>query len=94
MEIRYYRDPETGLPHIYDHGVTEAEAEWVLAHPGEDEACSGGSRQALGQTVDGRYLRVVYVPDEEGDGVFVVTAYPLAGKQLKAFRRRQRRRGR
>jgi len=94
MEIRYYRDPETGLPHIYDHGVTEAEAVWILTHHGEDEACSDGSRQALGQTVNGRYLRVIYVPDEEGDGVFVVTAYPLAGKQLKAFRRRQRRRGR
>ena len=49
MEVRYYRDPETGLPHI---------------------------------------------PDEEGDGVFVVTACPLAGKQLKAFRRRKRRRAR
>jgi hypothetical protein len=94
MDIRYYRDPESGLPHIYDHGVTEAEAEWILAHPGEDDACSDGSRQALGKTVGGRYLRVVYVPDEEGDGVFVVTAYALAGKQLKAFRRRQRRRGR
>ena len=94
MDIRYYHDPETGLPHIHDHGVTEAEVEWILAHPGEDDACSGDSRQALGQTVDGRYLRVIYVPDEEGDGVFVVTAYPLAGKQLKAFRRRQRRRGR
>jgi hypothetical protein len=54
MDIRYYRDPETGLPHINDHGVTEADAEWVLAHPGEDEACSGGSRQALGRTADGR----------------------------------------
>jgi len=94
MEVRYYRDPETGLPHIYDHGVTEAEAEWVLAHPGEDEVCSGDSRQALGQTQAGRYLRVVYVPDEAGDGVFVVTAYALAGSQLKAFRRRNRRRGR
>jgi len=93
MEVRYYRDPETGLPHIYEHGVTEAEAEWVIAHPGEDEVCSGGSRQALGQTQGGRFLRVVYVPDEVGDGVFVVTAYPLAGKQLKAFRRRRRRRG-
>jgi len=94
MEIRYYRDPETGLPHIHTHGVSEAEAEGILAHPGEDEACSGGSRQALGQTANGRHLRAIYVPDEEGDGVFVVTAYPLAGKQLKAFRRRQRRRGR
>lgn len=94
MEIRYYCDPESGLPHIYGHGVTEAEAEWILAHAREDEACSGGSRQALGQTADGRYLRVIYVPDEQGDGLFVVTAYPLAGKQLKAFRRRQRRRRR
>jgi len=94
MEIRYYRDLETGLAHILNHGVTEAEAEWILAHPAEDGACSGASRQALGQTAAGRYLRVIYVADEEGDGVFVVTAYPLAGKQLKAFRRRQRRRGR
>ena len=93
MEIRYYRDPETDQPHIYGHGVTEAEVEWILARPAEDGPCSGDSRQALGQTEAGRYLRVIYVPDEEGDGVFVVTAYPLAGKQLKAFRRRQRRRG-
>jgi hypothetical protein len=76
MEVRYYRNPEKGLPHIHDHGVTEAEAEWVLVHPGEDDACSG--------------VR----PDEVGDGVFVVTAYPLTARQLKAFRRRKRRRGR
>ncbi len=36
----------------------------------------GGSRQAIGQTEGGRYVRVVYVPDEEGDDVFVVTARP------------------
>jgi hypothetical protein len=45
------------------------------------------------QTENGRYLRVIYVPNEEGDGEFVVTAYPIVGKQLKALRRRQRRRG-
>ena len=94
MEVRYYCDPETGSPHLFDHGVTEAEAEWVLAHPREDGPSSRGSRQAVGQTENGRYLRVIYVPDEVGDGVFVVTAYPLAGGPLKAFRRRQRRRGR
>ena len=94
MEVRYYLDPDTRQPHIYGHGVTEAEAEWILAHSTEDNACTGGSRQALGKTAQGRYLRVIYVPDEEGDGVFVVTAYPLSGKQLKAFLRRQRRRGR
>jgi hypothetical protein len=94
MEIRYYRDPETGLPHIYEHGITETEVEWVLRHATEDEPLSRGSRQALGQSATGRYLRVIYVPDEVGDDVFVVTAYVLSGRQLKAFRRRRRRRGR
>jgi uncharacterized DUF497 family protein len=94
MEIRYYLDPETGLPHIDDHGVTEAEVEWILRRVGEDGPSSGGSRQAVGQTEGGRYLRVVYVPDEDGDGVFVVTAYPLADREVRAYRRRKRRRGR
>ena len=53
-----------------------------------------GSRQALGQSEGGRYLRVVYVPDEDGEGVFMVTAYRLTGRELKAYRRRKRRRGR
>ena len=52
------------------------------------------ARQSIGQTSEGRFLRVIYVPDEDGDGVFVVTAYPLTGKPLKAYRRRQRRRKR
>ena len=94
MEVRFFRDPETGLPHIFDHGVTEEEVLWILAHPGEDGPSSNDSRQMIGQTEHGRYLRVIYVPDEVGDGIFVVTAYPVVGKQLKAFRRRQRRRGR
>jgi hypothetical protein len=94
VDVRYYLDPDTGQPHIYGHGVTEAEVEWVLARPGEDGPSSGGTRQSTGQTSTGRYLRVIYVPDPEGDGVFVVTAYPLTGKPLKAYRRRRRRRGR
>ena len=49
MEIRYYRDPETGLPHFYNHGVTEAEAEWILAHSGEDEACPAAPGRRLGR---------------------------------------------
>lgn len=94
MEIRYYLDPDTGLPHIYGHGVTEAEVERVLSRSVEDGPSSGGSRQALGQAEGGRYLRVIYVPEEDNDAVFVVTAYPLVGRELKAFRRRKRRRGR
>ncbi|MCI0457674.1 MAG: DUF4258 domain-containing protein [Gemmataceae bacterium] len=93
MDLRFFEDPETGQPHIYRHGVTEDEVREVLTHPGEDRPGADDSRVALGQTDGGRYLRVIYVPDEEGEGIFVVTAYPLQGKPLKAYRRRQRRRG-
>jgi hypothetical protein len=36
MNIRFYLDPETGLPHIYRHEVSEAEVEEVLRRSGED----------------------------------------------------------
>ena len=75
-----------------DHEVQEDEVEEVLRNPGEDRPGREGSRVALGQTASGRYLRVIYVPDPEPDSVFVITAYDLAGKPLKAYRRRRRRR--
>ncbi len=91
MDVRFHYDPDTGLPHIYGHGVTEEEADYVLRHAGEDRSGRANSRHALGQTAAGRYLHVIYVPDEEGDGVFVVTAYELRGKARQAYRRRRRR---
>jgi hypothetical protein len=93
MEIRYYPDPETSQPHIYDHGVSEQEVEDVLRRPGEDRPAREGSRSAIGRTRAGRYLRVIYAPDEDGQGLCVITAYDLVGKPLTAFRRRMRRRG-
>jgi hypothetical protein len=89
--LRYYRDADTGLPHILEHGVTEKEVEEVLFAPGEDLPGMNDSRMKLGQTAAGRYLQVIYVPDEEPGSVFVITAYELQGKAKKAFRRRQRR---
>lgn len=93
MELRFYEDPETGQPHIYNHGVTEDEVRQVLARAGEDRPSADNSRMALGQTRSGRYLRVIYVPDPGSESAFVVTAFELRGKQLKAFRRRKQRRG-
>lgn len=89
MEIRYYLDPDTGQPHIYSHGVTEAEVEQLLNGPGEDFPGARNSRMKLGQTAAGRYLQVIYVPDKEPGSVFVITAYELRGKAKKAFRWRQ-----
>jgi hypothetical protein len=91
MEVRFYVDPETQQPHIYEHGVTEEEVCQVLLSRGDDFRSRGNSRNKFGKTWAGRYLKVIYVPDEEGDGIFVITAYDIRGKALKAFRRRQRR---
>ena len=93
MQIRFYRDPATSEPHIYNHGVTEEEVEEVIRRPGEDRLGREGSRVAIGQTRAGRSLRVIYVPDPEPESLFVITAYELRGKPLTAYRRRQRRKG-
>lgn len=33
MEVRYYRDPETGLPHIYEHGWPKQKPNGSLPTP-------------------------------------------------------------
>lgn len=90
--IRFYIDPETDLPHLYGHQVTEDEAAEILLNSIEDRRGEGGSRVASGQTEAGRYLKVIYVPDPIPGSVFVITAYELTGKVRTAFERRRRRR--
>jgi hypothetical protein len=90
MNIRFYYDPETNLPHIYNHNVDEKEVEEILLNPGEDRLGRDDSRVAIGQTMAGRYLRVIYVRYPQPDSVFVITAYELTGKPLTAYRKRKR----
>lgn len=92
MKIRYYIDPETGQPHIYNHNIGENEVVDILKRPGEDRPGREDSRVAIGSTQAGRYLRVIYINDPEPNSVFVITAYELKGKPLIAYRRRRRRR--
>jgi hypothetical protein len=94
MRLRFFLDPETGEPHIWNHGVEESEVEAILREPGEDRQGSNDSRVAIGQTPAGRYLRVVYVRDPEPHSVFVVTAYELRGQPLTAYQRRKRKKRR
>jgi hypothetical protein len=94
MDLRFYLDPDSGQPHVYGHGVSEEEVRQVMSRPGQDFPASGNSRMRLGRTEGGRLLQVIYVPDKGADSVFVVTAYQLTGKALKAYRRRQRRKPR
>jgi hypothetical protein len=93
MQLRFYMDPETGEPHILNHGVNEEEVREALENAGEDRPGREGSRVAIGRAEGGRYLRIIYVPDPEPDSAFVITAYDLKGKPLAAYRSRRRRKG-
>jgi hypothetical protein len=90
VQIRYHIDPTTGLPHIYEHNVSEQEVEDVLSGPLQDIRGRDDSRFAIGQTGEGRYLRVIYVPDPVPDSVFVITAYELGPKAKRAIRRKKK----
>jgi hypothetical protein len=90
MEIRFYIDRDTNLPHIYNHQVSEQEVEDVLRKPGEDRQGREDSRIAIGQTQAGRYLKIIYVSDSGLNSLFVITAYELTGKPLAAYKRRRR----
>lgn len=90
MNVRFYIDPESGEPHIHRHHVVEREAEDVLSRPIEDRPGADGVRVAIGQTQAGRYLRVIYVPDPQPDSVFVISAFDLGPKALRALRRRRK----
>ncbi|MDP9174853.1 MAG: DUF4258 domain-containing protein [Planctomycetota bacterium] len=93
VKIRYYIDVNTGLPHINGHGVSEQEVEDILRNPIERRRGDGDSQVLIGQTGQGRFLRVIISLDDDQRGVFVITAYDLGGKPRKALRRRMRRRG-
>ena len=91
MQIRYHFDPRTGQPHIYEHEVCEQEVEDILGQPLQDIRGRDDSRIAIGQTREGRYLKVIYVPDPLPNSVFVISAYELGPKAKRAIRRRRRR---
>lgn len=59
MNIRFFIDPQTDVPHIYGHKVWEDEVEEILLSPVEDRPGKEGSRIAVGRTASGRFLRVI-----------------------------------
>lgn len=91
VTVRYRIDPQTDLPHIYRHDVSEMEVEEVFERPAEDRLGNEGARVAIGYTSTERTLRLVYASGPERNGVFVITAYDLRSKPLLAHRRRMRR---
>lgn len=88
MQIRFLLDLSTSIPHIVDHNVSEQEVIEVFENGPMRLRGRDGAMIALGQTFAGRYLKIIYREDDHG--IFVITAYDLTGKALRAYRRRRR----
>jgi hypothetical protein len=87
MNARFHLDP-TGDPHIWNHNVREVEVHEALTEWLETIKGRGTSKITIGRTKAGRYLKVIYSPDEVGDGIFVVTAFDVPPKQIRALLKR------
>ncbi len=91
MRLRFYINPRTGEPHIYDHGVNEDEVGDVLENPTDTVPGREGTTIALGQTAAGRWLKVVYVVEGPPSRAYrVLTAYEPRPKAIRALRRRRK----
>jgi hypothetical protein len=93
VNVRFHTNPD-GEPHVRDHGVAEQEVLEALARPLEQIAGGDESTILIGRTAGGQVLKVIFTDALDGDGIFVVTAFDLPPKQLRALRRRSKRRPR
>jgi hypothetical protein len=66
----------------------------AVARPLERIAGRDESVVLIGRTRGGRILKVIYAPARDGDGIFVITAFDLPPKQVRALNRRSKRRRR
>lgn len=90
MDVRFYIDPETEDFHCLRHNVTPLEAIQVLQRATRTVAGTNETWIAEGQTAGGRYLRVIYVDDDDGSK-FVITAYDMTGSRKRSHKRKRRR---
>ena len=86
-----FRWNDWNIDHIAEHGVTTAEAEWIVnnARRPYPEEAGGGRLLVRGQTATGDYLQVSYVLDAD-DTVYVIHARPLTDREKRRYRRRRR----
>jgi hypothetical protein len=91
VNVSFHLKPD-GEPHIQDHGVAEYEVLEALEHPLEQIAGRGESTILIGRTIAGRVLKIIFTHAREHEGIFVITAFDLPARQLRALRRRLKRR--
>jgi uncharacterized DUF497 family protein len=86
-----FRWNEWNLEHVEKHGVSPAEAEFVVVNATRPYPMSAreGTLLVRGPGWGGRLLQVVYVVDPE-DTIYVIHARPLDEGEKRHFRRRCR----
>jgi len=86
-----FRWNEWNIEHIAEHGVSPAEAEWVVetARRPYPMARPDDKWLAVGRGRGGRWLQVIYIFDPE-DVVFVIHGRPLTDNEKRRVRRRAR----
>jgi hypothetical protein len=89
--MRFHHD-SSGDPHIWSHNVSEQEVAEALVDRLESIRGRGTSIISIGRTRAGRYLKVIYSPDDFGADIFVITAFDVPPKQIRAVKRRLKRR--
>lgn len=83
-----FRWNEDNIDHIGEHGVSPAEAEYVVRnarrpYPGP---AGEGKWRVRGQTRFGWYLQVIFIKDDP-QTLYVIHARPLTDRERRAFRR-------
>jgi hypothetical protein len=84
MEFRWV---DWNVEHIGEHGITRAQAEYVVNRNPRYRA-GHGKYGAKGQTDSGNYIQVIFVFDPEDVG-FVIHARPLTDREKRRYRRRR-----
>lgn len=86
MEIRAFEWDQANEAHIARHNVNPGEAEEVLLAKCFLRKTRSGRYAAYGQSLDGRYLFIVF-ERLKGAAVRVITARDMAAKEKKFYRR-------
>jgi len=77
-EIIWNDEPDGNVDHIFDHGLTPDDVEWVLEnYDSKSKSHTSGRPCVFGYTEDGRYIIVVFDEIDE-DTIYPVTAYDVA----------------
>lgn len=83
-----FRWNAANVEHVDEHGVTPAEAEYVVDN-NAFRAIGDGKYLAIGQRANGQYIQVIFIFSPPGV-VYVIHSRPLTDREKRRHRRRRR----